>query len=121
MASISATIEYLNQLPEQIRETGINMVRSSILSHGHYRSGTLYDSVQGAASSENVRIRCWCKYASYVNSGRGAVRPKHYTKNGHLGSLRFEDGSFHRYAGPYAGSRFFDTAANQLRAYISTL
>lgn len=121
MASISETIAFLNQMPNQIKETGKNIVRSNIMSHGHYRSGTLYRSVRGSASLENVKIQCWCGYATYVNDGRGPVYPKHKTKDGWQGWLRFQDGSFHRSAGPYAGSGFFDEAADELRAYIRTL
>lgn len=121
MASISETISFLEGLPNDILDHGKHYVRYQILANNHVRSGNMLNSVQGSASADHVNIRVWTHYASYVNGGRGPVRPKHYTKNGHLGSLQFDDGSFHRYAGPYAGSRFFDTAANQLRAYISTL
>lgn len=121
MASIQETISFLEGLPNDILDRGKYYVQYQILAHNHVRSGKMLNSVQGSASANHVNIRVWTHYAGYVNDGRGVVRPKHTMKNGRLGWLRFDDGSFHRAAGPYAGSHFFDTAAQQLEAYISTL
>lgn len=121
MASIQETITFLEGLPNDILDHGKYFVQWEILAHNHVRTGRMLNSVQGSASSNFVNIRVWTSYAGYVNDGRGPVYPKHNAKNGYLGWLKWDDGSFHRSAGPYAGSRFFDAAADKLRSYVRTL
>ena len=120
MASIGETIKWLEELPNDIAETGKNFVRESIVSHGNFDNGDMYNQVQGSAYGNVVRIRVWSHYAAFVNDGHGPSYPIRW-KGVHIKpSMKWYGGWVHHTSG-YAGSHFFDDAADQLRAYISTL
>jgi len=129
MASIDATIAWLEKLPQDISDEGKDLVRASILNHGHWDTGKMLNSVQGTVSGNSVHIRVWSNYAAYVNDGHGPSVPKHRAtwKKYNVSKLKFKESPkwpgpiYAAYASGYAGSHFFDEAAEQLRAYIRSL
>lgn len=125
MASITETINWLEKLPEDIKETGKSMVRSSIISHGNVESGNMLNSVQGAAGSNWVRIRVWRWYASLVNDGnRGSgdiITAKHRTRTGAPGWMQSRSGWYARKVHAHSGSHFFEDAYENLLSYIKSL
>lgn len=129
MASIDATIAWLEKLPQDIADEGKDLVRVSMLNHGHWDTGKMLNSVQGTASGENVHIRVWSSYASYVNDGHAGSTPKvrKTWKKKNVSMLKFKESPkwpgpiYAKYASGYGGSHFFDEAADQLRAYIRSL
>lgn len=129
MASIDATIKWLEQLPQDIADKGKAYVHGSIASHGHIDNGDMYDSVQAAVHGESVHIRVWSSYAKYVNDGHGPSVPRvrqTWTKR-NVNYLKFKESPkwpgpiYARYANGYKGSHFFDEAYRMLDSYISTL
>lgn len=120
MASISETIRWIEELPNDIKETGKNMVRESILSHGNYDNGDMYNAVRGSAYGYQVKIEVWSRYASYVNDGHGPAFPKRY-RGVHIKPSNKWYGKWVHSTSGYEGSRFFDDAYSNLLAYIQTL
>lgn len=125
MASITETINWLEKLPEDIRTTGIQYVKNSIVGHGNVETRNMLNSVQGTAGSNFVRIRVWRYYASYVNDGNNGggdiITAKHRTRTGAPGWLKSRSGWFARQVRAYPGSGFFDDAYENLLAYIRSL
>lgn len=120
MASINDTIDWLEKLPEDIKETGKNYVRQSILDCGNYDNGDMYKSVRGSASSNHVKIEVWCAYATYVNYGHGPSYPHKY-RGVHIKPSYKWYGSWVHHTKGYDGSKFFDTAYDNLYSYIKSL
>lgn len=130
MATVDATIKWLEQLPQDIADKGKSYVRGSISRHGHIDTGDMYDSVQAAVHGDSVHIRVWRHYAGYVNDGHGpsAPRVRKTWKKYNVSKLLFKDSPkwqpapiFAAYASSYKGSHFFDEAYRMLDSYISTL
>lgn len=129
MASIDATIAWLEKLPEDIRAKGIDITQDSIIRNGNYDTGKMFNSVQGSVSGDTVHIRVWSSYASYVNDGHGPSAPKHRAtwKKYNVSKLKFKESPkwpgpiYAAYASGYSGSHFFDQAYVELRAYIHSL
>lgn len=129
MASIDATISWLEKLPQDIAERGKDITRESILRNGNWDTGKMLNSVQGSASGDSVHIRVWSSYASYVNDGHGPSVPKvrKTWKRRNVSMLKFKSSPkwpgpiYAAYASGYSGSHFFDQAYVELLAYIHTL
>lgn len=119
MASIDATIDWLEKLPNDIAEKGREYVRDSIISNGHYDTGNMFNQVQAAVHGTDVHIRVWAHYAAYVNDGHGGADPGHIM--GFKDSPKWPGPIHARRVRGYGGSGFFDRAAEQLRSYIYTL
>lgn len=128
MASIDATISFLEKLPEDIRIMGEQVTKSSIISNGNYDTGNMYNSVNAFVHGDHIQIVVWTRYAKWVNDGHGGAAPGHVmsfkispkwpgyvTKSGNARPY-----AAHRVSG-YEGSGFFDQAYTRLLAYIQTL
>lgn len=123
MASLNATIEFLEKLPEDIRSRGEDIVKTNIISNGHYDTGNMYNSTRAFVHGDHVQIVVWTKYAKFVNDGHAGADP------GHI--MSFKDSpkwpAFNgvpiraRRVSGYGGSGFFDQAYVELLAYIHTL
>ena len=133
MATIEATIAYLNNVPEMIKEQGVHLVQNSTIAHGHVDTGEMYNNIRGEVWEDHVRIWIWRKYAGLVNDGHAGADPGHImtfkitNKWPAISYIRKRDGAHivsgikARRVGGYAGSGFFDSAAEQLRAWVKTL
>ena len=133
MASLNATIEFLEKLPEDIRSRGEDIVKTNIISNGHYDTGNMFNSTRAFVHGDNVQIVVWTKYAKFVNDGHAGAAPGHVmtfkispkwpgetyisktTKQPYTAGKRA-----YRVSG-YGGSGFFDQAYVELLAYIHTL
>lgn len=136
MASLNATIDFLEKLPEDIRSRGEEITKASIKSNGNYDTGNMYDSTRAFVHGDHVQIVVWTKYAKWVNDGHGGAAPGHtmtfkispkwpaveyHTKAMKNAGLTEVSGRKARRVSGYGGSGFFDQAYMELLAYIHTL
>ena len=119
MATIEATIDWLNKLPEEIGQKGQELVINSIRSHGHIVTGRMLASTNYEVNGNHARIWVWTKYAGFVNDGRGEISP--VSKKALYWYLPSELPHPVMHAKAYKGSKFFDQAYHELEAWCSQL
>lgn len=136
MASLNATIDFLEKLPEDIRSRGEEITKSCIRSNGHVDTENMINSTRAFAHGDHVQIVVWTRYAKWVNDGHGGADPGHVmtfkvspkwpavtyqSKAMKENGLTMISGRKARRVGGYGGSGFFDQAYMELLAYIHTL
>lgn len=119
MATIEATIRWLDMVPELVGAKGYEYVRGSIISHDHIVTGRMLNSVHYEVNGPHARIWVWTKYAGFVNDGRGEVRP--VSKKALSWDLPYPLPHPVMRASAYPGSHFFDEAYEQLDNYCASL
>lgn len=136
MASLNATIDFLEKLPEDIRSHGEEIAKASIMSNGNYDTGNMYNATRAFVHGDHVQIVVWTKYAKWVNDGHGGAAPGHImtfkvsrkwpaveyqSKAMKKAGITQVSGRKARRVRGYGGSGFFDQAYVELLAYIHTL
>lgn len=113
----------LRELPKKVAERGREIMREEIHDHA-YRTGELEQSVRVRENGEGL----WSVGAQkkvdgiylsdIIVNGRKEVFPKHFTKNGHPGRLRWWDGGepvFASHSPATTGYDFVHETAERLR------
>ena len=121
MASIEATIDFLEKLPEDIRSNSERIAKECIERNGHVDTGNMLANTRAFAHGSDVQLVVWTKYARLVNDGHGGAVAAPGKWLQFKSSPKWPGPIYAKKTSGYGGSGFFDQAYVEILAYVHTL